>query len=207
MVCYLPNYTKGLGCIPTGKLGGGIRGESSCIFSSVYQEWELRGRPRFMLNKTGLRLRKSPGHPVVKCLPWINRLRLSEFSNGNHVEGNHVEDWETANPETSRLLEGCYYHHLPRHSLLKLLGCVAVSITIPWPVTQKEAGTPGEVWGCCSSNWYQRPERPLLLLNGRQLSNNYLSPSAFGWPSFPADWPWRDVQGMAWDLEVDCCFH
>lgn len=142
---------------------------------------------------------------MEKCLPWINRLRLSEFSNGNHVEGNHVEDWETANPETSRLLEDYYCHHLPRHSLLKLFGCIAVSITIPWPVAQKEAGTPGEVWGCCSSNWYREstepPGLPLLLLNGRHLSNNYLSPSAFGWASFPADWPWRDVQGIAWDLK------
>lgn len=45
-----------------------------------------------------------------------------------------------------------------------------------WPVAQKKAETPGQGWACCSSDWSRDPSEP----NGRRISNNDLSPSAFG---------------------------
>lgn len=55
---------------------------------------------------------------------------------------------------------------------------------------------------CDSSDWYLESSNHLDLFHCCWIGGILMTVNHLGWTLFPADWPWRGAEEMAWDLEV-----
>lgn len=55
---------------------------------------------------------------------------------------------------------------------------------------------------CGSSDWYLEFSNHLDLFHCCWIRGILVTVNHLGWILFPADWPWRSVEEMTWDLEV-----